>query len=586
MFGKEDTFPFVEHFAGGKPSHFWVGDYPAGGHVHWSSMLSGMKTPDFDGGHAVFSGETGGEWSRYYTAKISMEGAVTPVLSFSYFTQYPSDTPLKVMVAKNGGEFQTIHEVALGNLDDVKAWKKVQVPMDDFMDADYIQLAFDYTTFANTDNIYLDNIQLNNPVAHDLGVVLNSVPSSLKAGEMATVEALVVNGGTEAYASGASVEVVVNGTVAATQAVGALEADAQCLVAVSFAAPKIAADSTDVYLRLAYADDGNADNNTSATARVKVRHANLPAPTGVNAVRGDDGTTAISWAAPTAPTENKPVTDDFEAYADFAISNVGDWTLNDVDRGTPGGISGLDFKNNGGVEMAGLVLNTEAAGFTNTVWFPHSGKKEFAFLGNVGESSDWLVSPELPGTAQQISFYVNAPSASYDEYYQVLYSTTNEQPESFTPATGYASPVKAQRGWNEVRVNLPEGSKFFAIHYTNNDSYILLVDDITYLPDSSAVKSLSFQGYNVYRDGELVTATPTTALTLTDDAQGTQYSVTAVYAEGESKPVAIAATAATAIRGVTTAAATDDATYNLQGQRVKANRKGIYIVGGKKVVVR
>ena len=65
-----------------------------------------------------------------------------------------------------------------------------------------------------------------------------------------------------------------------------------------------------------------------------------------------------------------------------------------------------------------------------------------------------------------------------------------------------------------------------------------------------------------------------------------EYAVTAVYANGqESAPVTV--TPSTAISNATVPSATDSRYYNLQGQRTdKPTQKGVYIVNGRKIIVK
>ena len=63
---------------------------------------------------------------------------------------------------------------------------------------------------------------------------------------------------------------------------------------------------------------------------------------------------------------------------------------------------------------------------------------------------------------------------------------------------------------------LPEGARYFAIRYVGEDAMALLLDDIVYIPKSSTLDGIDILGYNVYRDGELLTPYYITEPTFTD----------------------------------------------------------------------
>ncbi len=53
--------------------------------------------------------------------------------------------------------------------------------------------------------------------------------------------------------------------------------------------------------------------------------------------------------------------------------------------------------------------------------------------------------------------------------------------------------------WKEYTVDLPAGATYFAIHNNTADTYMFMIDDVTYTAGCGKVL-----GYNVYRDGKLL----------------------------------------------------------------------------------
>ena len=90
-------------------------------------------------------------------------------------------------------------------------------------------------------------------------------------------------------------------------------------------------------------------------------------------------------------------------------------------------------------------------------------------------------------------------------------------------------------------------------------------------------------GYKIYRDGNYLTTV--TSPTYTDTAAGGhEYNVTVVTGKGESKfsNTASITTGINSVEGNTLN--NNAATYNLAGQKVNDNYKGIIIRKGKKII--
>ena len=212
------------------------------------------------------------------------------------------------------------------------------------------------------------------------------------------------------------------------------------------------------------------------------------------------------------------------------------------------------------------------------------------------DADNWLISPELTGKAQEISFWANnfndtgtnsddePYSYDYPETFEVLYSTNGTNILNFTKIGDTYN--KEGGKWQEYKVQLPEGAKYFAIHHNSkkrldDEDYIMSpwlfqLDDITY-----AMTNLKVLSYNVYRDGELIGNTPSTTYVDNSATTGNHvYQVTTIY-EGdlESAPVTHGATT-----GIDTLPTADNAAntvvgiYTIDGKKVQTLAKGINIV--------
>ncbi|MCI6159950.1 MAG: choice-of-anchor J domain-containing protein, partial [Prevotellaceae bacterium] len=354
--------------------------------------------------------------------------------------------------------------------------------------------------------------------------------------------------------------------------------------------------------------DLKAENNR-AESMIAIRQSTASAPTNFNATEGEGGV-ILTWSSPANATTE--VTDDFESYDIWAYANIGQWTLVDGDKGMTGGFFKETYYPSQEKPFAYTVwapkdytgdgtfnITTENAALT-----PHSGDKALASIysftipegGSAADfidNDDWLISPELPGMVQTVSFHAthykaNDGSAQYPQTYQVLYSKTDKETASFTAIDGDR---KTAGDWEKVSVELPEGSKYFAIRHISNkdDAFIFLVDDVTYSVGGGEPAS-----YNVYVDGGLYTNVKGSELTaaVSGLADGThQFAVTAVYPDGkESRPVIVVLTT-TGIDGISPDGKPVDI-YTVDGQLVRKQAtsleglKGLYVIDNRKVLVR
>ena len=180
-------------------------------------------------------------------------------------------------------------------------------------------------------------------------------------------------------------------------------------------------------------------------------------------------------------------------------------------------------------------------------WKAHSGEQmlvSFSCASTDGgatkaQNDDWLISPQLNGEAQTISFFAKAGmgGAAVPEQFEVLYSKTSKAIANFQKL-GETEDVNNVQDWEEYEYKLPEGTKYFAIRCVSNNKFALLLDDIKFVEAGSKPEDLQLNGYNVYRDGKkvnksLVSGEKFTDNTLTESAKY-GYVVTAVYDKGES----------------------------------------------------
>ncbi|MBD5217096.1 MAG: hypothetical protein HDS73_01195 [Bacteroidales bacterium] len=220
----------------------------------------------------------------------------------------------------------------------------------------------------------------------------------------------------------------------------------------------------------------------------------------------DHSKVTLTWSEPNLKYGN---VDDFDFVPAWELTDrIGQWKNYDEDEFPTFAITGLEMWPHAGEKRAWQVMNAEELGVlqSNRLW-PHSGKQCLvAFAGwdpaNDTKSvqvADWLISPEVVG-GTEVKFFVNHISTDYRETIHVMYSTTDDKPESFTKLCNISK--QGTESWEEASFTLPEDAKYFALKYVGWDTLGILVDDIEFTPVN--LTDWNIEGYDVYRkrDGE------------------------------------------------------------------------------------
>lgn len=192
-------------------------------------------------------------------------------------------------------------------------------------------------------------------------------------------------------------------------------------------------------------------------------------------------------AAPKRAGETQTITESFEdenTFPSFGLGGItatqhtgafGQWKLYDSTGANVWPASDLEW-DNAGKPQAWMPFN----GSTVAQATAHSGNKYMeSVVPTSGNADSWLISPVLSGNAQTITFYERIFTTRYQpETYEVLYSTTDNEPSSFTVAQTINS---YETTWTERSVSLPEGAKYFAIRHTSStEKFGMMIDDVTY----------------------------------------------------------------------------------------------------------
>lgn len=552
------------------------------------------EAQDGDNGYLIAYTDMPNVESRIITPKMNISQMKNPVLSFWFYQYFNPDSengyshPDETMAVETyiNGEYKEILPAPI-RLINGNGWYRYDVLLKDKVGAGDFQLAFKAHNYLSYD-MHIDNIAITDIPDNDLSVTAFDVPEKIAVGSTRNITATVYNGGAK-EAGGYKVEFLRDGNVFESVS----PAEPLAFASTSNVSVEISPSITDAgkvftySARVVFASDEDITNNTGEEVRSEVPTNNLPTVTTLKAI--DNGATIeLTWDEPAEPENNAVVTDGFEQYEAFTISNMGEWALADLDGIVTYTISNSASESgdyeypNAGAAMAYQVFNPSAAGITSKLWTPYLGNQMAVCFDAAGSiNNDWLISPEVPG-GSNVSFMARSVTDLYGlEKFQLCYSTTDREPGSFI-RLGEATAVPADASWTRFEFTLPADAKYFAINCVSENVYALLIDEITYESISPAI--LSLQGFNVYRDGEKINSEliEEGLFTDTNDKASHSYNVTAVYDRGESM---LSNTAQTGPAGISQATGSNAVVYSRNNSICIDNANGqpvaVYNTGGQ-----
>lgn len=552
IMGEPYEMPYSESFKDMQEMHGpWLGlliDNPAGvWYIDEEGARPSCEPYDNNGGLVTFAPGNDPHTSTLATPLVNIDNADHPVLEFYFYCLYGNESRLNIGVRTAETEYEVIRSFVVGDNSFAQGWNRVRLPLAEYQDEGYVQVYFTGINGCVYGNnaIHLDCIAISDIPRYDVAAAMLEVPESIIPAMEATFMATVANVGLEAV-NDVTVTLLRGNTPVCTQQVEVVPPSGMLGIGLTDMA-ELSFDELEEYSFMVSApSDKNDANDRSAAYDVAVELPHYPVPV----VRGrvDGGEAVLEWEKPQTAGVRAPVADGFEDYAPFIIDNVGDWTLTDVDgaAGTTGILDGegnpLDYDNMG-KPMAYQVFNPGMLGFpvydgdgTRSMYATHGGNQMMcAFCDLDAYNDDWLISPVLPGDAQTISFYAKSYTGYYGlESFVIMVSETGTSISDFVALTEIMS---APKDWTRFKMELPKGTRHFAIRCVSVDQFALCIDDVKFTPESSEPVDLVLTGYNVYRDNALVAtagAEATSCRVAMEEGASPRFRVSAVYHLGES----------------------------------------------------
>lgn len=245
--------------------------------------------------------------------------------------------------------------------------------------------------------------------------------------------------------------------------------------------------------------------------QIEVMNAAIPVVDDLAGAIGDNGDVTLSWTD-AKNIESFEIADAWSygetlrGFRNVDVDKQNVWTMNEASY--PGK----------GMPKAFQVFSSDAT--DNPLLAPRSGNQYLLGMSSrEGLTDDWLISPEVKG-GSQISFWLDVLDPEYVESLYVMVSSTGNEPDDFTRLeNGRTTPDV--REWKKYSFTLPADAKYFALRHYGRDGanqFGIRIDDVTFEP---ANPKAVIDGYNIYRDGQLIASGVTTTSYVDKDADTT-----------------------------------------------------------------
>lgn len=551
---------------------------------------------DGDGGSLAFKADNNREWSAINFGKITLKNTQKPYLVFYHKCSEEKPVRMEVIGKKPNGE-----EVILETIDysttKVPQWTMKRVSLESLKGERYVMPRFKAYGQAGV-QLSLDAISVIDLPKRDLALELFT-PKKIVKGEPFSVSTVVKCLGEE-LVSDYTVTVYIDGKEVKQLNVKApfnTFGEIQTIVFDGLQIDGVAGETAQIKAIVTTENDGNASNDNEVK-NITLLTSTLPSATALKA-QNKEGKVRLSWQAPAS--NSVLITESFEDYSPW-LTQFGKWTtVNGKEEATAGALFKRTTYPLQGTPFAFCVMNPSAISPECLRLFPEMSPRTgdqyaasiYEFINSeIVDADEWLISPLLSGEKQTISLWVlNQKSGSkpYPETYDLLFSKTDKNIASFEKLG--ESRVVSGVVWEEVRVEVPEGARYFALHRITGkkDTYMMGIDDITFKASAGTIT-----GYKVYRNNQLLSTLEGEATTSfeTDYVKGEEtYAVTVLFDNGiESAPVYV--TVPTHIEAILKEEGRADI-YTIDGRLIRRNATdaeglpaGIYIVNNRKCIVR
>ncbi len=288
------------------------------------SSLTGIKSQDDDGFSCVLTCSDAHRGSRLLSPCVDISAAYDPSLVFYYYYT-PNAGSFGVEIAADDLPFTEIFSSPLSQ-DQRHRWIRVELPLADYRDSDYVRISFVGTALRTTNScIALDNISISDLRDYDLSLMSMRVPSMVYANTKLRMEVSLRNNGREPiYADDYRVGLYKNYyLISETRGVD-IPVDGEKVINLSDI-PLVVDDMGCRYMSaLAYEIDQNFEDNYCDPVDVEVVVSELPSVRNLRQAYGyaDRPSIALEWDEPQRLSEEQELRE-YRIYRDgFYIGKV------------------------------------------------------------------------------------------------------------------------------------------------------------------------------------------------------------------------------------------------------------------------
>lgn len=551
--GEPAEVPYEDSFPDLQSQYTYVlngSDYTASWDNASDNTFEEVKSQDSDNGMIYLHGRNIGTEIYLNTGKISLRDVASPMLTFYVFNivgDLPDTNTVEVFADCGSGDYESLGKWTLADFG-TEDWHRIAVPLDKYKDKSVrFRLA---ATINSYQYVHIDNLQVRSRRNYDLAITSAEAPERLKCGNDCPIVISLANFGLNDAAE-FDIEVLRDGKNVAVEHIVDFPTDGRREITVPVHHSVTTPEKVTYDVRINYAPDQYPANNAVPAFEVITISPQYPIVTDLKATYFENpNEITLTWSAPDlSDALEDDVVEDFEDAGSWDTSVEG-WKFVDNDRQyiygfepwvtLPAGAPTAQSLQSWWVADASYAPLAEH--FSDPQFYMAlSGDKYMISMAvtdedlNSERSDDWAISPELPGSSQTISLWAKSMLSDAPESFEVLYSQADRELSSFKAVQTIKN---VGWEWTQYFFDLPEGAKYFAIRSISRDAYVLMIDDINFIPAGKGA-DLEIAGYNVYRSGERLNDTPvaanTFADTLDDSTRRHVYNVTAVYkGRGES----------------------------------------------------
>lgn len=516
--GTPYELPYVEPLTGGKLSH----SYGQDGTGYWGTYPIDENSYVFS-----FDPDSKGIGGILMSGKINLSGSVKPLLSMSVYEydgkdgkQNPNTNKLNVKVkSSEDTEYTTVKTIALN---EGNGWVTYLIDLSQYI-GKTVQFALQVETNRTSYSTYVSDIQLKDRKAKDLCVDGIIAPQSVDVGSTIKLDAYISNEGYE-DASGYTVELYRDGKLIQTQNGSELHPANTGITTFTDEATALFDKKVEYTVKVVWNEDLDQNNNINR-CWVETNRTDAPVITDLKATRDGD-MVHLTWTAPNTDGFAAPTKETFEDCESFAADNVPGWSFIDADGKTT---YSLEQKYpNANSAKAYLVFDSSYEGINLGYDMPSGTKCLSSWASYSGKNDDWAISPLLSTGKQTITFYARSITADYGLEEFEFYTTDSEGTNLTQQDFSVVEKVEVPNEWTKYTYELPEGTTHFAIRCVSSDKLALLIDDVTFMP--AEPQPVVIAGYNIYRNGDLMTASPVSECKYTDvTKESAEYYATVVY---------------------------------------------------------